>query len=394
MILIDQIKNIYENELIPLCDNILNKYSDGNIAEVNALMPNLTDVINKCIPFTRCSSVIFTLNTDKVLFGVRVNPYISNESMIKIILDAGDVVYDLYEVELDSKLLDYSAAEEIAAYLIEEICSILNPAATERVKDIIAVLIAEKDGSIKFRESVYYTNIIEFAFKTTLNNVASLLYKDKDAIGMLEIPNGLELGEILRITRDNLARSVYGIDEPETAPNLGVLQWALMVYEDIKLNIQFAKRVLNDALISTGSVIEIKLINETLKSLDKAFSQILVETENLENNYLQELSLFKAIKSQGLKSIEADLYEFKLQAKNCVEQEEALYIIRQINTRIGIIEDYIATEQLTDAEKNKWMGIDMEYRELRSELAKKKLSMRKNIGYYVDYDKLEKDFGE
>ena len=49
MILIDQIKNIYENELIPLCDNILNKYSDGNIAEVNALMPKLTDVINKCI---------------------------------------------------------------------------------------------------------------------------------------------------------------------------------------------------------------------------------------------------------------------------------------------------------------------------------------------------------
>ena len=394
MILIDQIKYIYENELIPVCDNILNEYSKGDIAGVNALMPSLSDIINKCIPFSKCSSVIFTLNTDKVLFGIRVNPFISNESMIKIILDAGEVSYDLYEMEIDSKLLDNISSEEIAAYIIEEICSVLNPAATERVKDIIADLIAEKDGCVKFRESIYYTNIIEFAFKTTLNNVASLLYKNKEAIGMLEIPNGLNLAEILIFTRENLSKSPYGIDEPETAPNLGVLQWALMIYDDVKINMQFAKRVLNDALLSTGSAIEIKLIKETLKSLDKALSQILVEAKNLEDNYLGEISLFKAIKSQGLKSIEADLYEFKLQAKNCVEQEEALYIIRQINTRIGIIEDYLNTEQLSDAEKNKWLAIDAEYRELRAELAKKKLSMRKNVGYYVDYDKLDKDFGE
>ena len=31
----------------------------------------------------------------------------------------------------------------------------------------------------------------------------------------------------------------------------------------------------------------------------------------------------------------------------------------------------------------------MEYRALREELVKKKLSMRKNIGYYVDYDKID-----
>ena len=172
MILIDQIKYIYENELIPICDKILNEYSAGNNNNINALMPELNDIINKCIPYSKCASITFTLNTDKVLFGVRVNPFISNEDMIKIILDAGEIKYNLYEVELDSKLLDISTAEEISAYLIEEICSVLNPAATERVKDIIAELIAEKDSCVKFRESIYYTNIIEFAFKVTLNNVS------------------------------------------------------------------------------------------------------------------------------------------------------------------------------------------------------------------------------
>lgn len=391
MILFDEIKHAYD-DIVDMCNGIKNEYSNGNIENINPILDQMKNSLNKCVTTAKCAGMIFTLNTDKLLFGIRVNPYISNEDMIKIILDAEQVSFNIYEIEIDSKLLDTVTGEELAACIVEEVCSILDPNATERVKDIIANLIAEKDGSIKFRESVYYTNIIEFAFKSTLNNVASLLYKDKDALGMLEIPNILNLREILINCRENLNMCLYGLEEPETAPNLGVLQWALMVYEDIKLNIRFAQRVLNDARIATGSAIEIKLIDETLKSLNKAFDQIINESNILIENYLHELSLFKAIKSQGLKSIEADLYEYKIQAKNCVEQEEALFIIRQINTRIGIIEDYIATEQISDAEKAKWTAVDMEYRELRADLAKRKLSMRKNVGYYVDYDKLDRDF--
>lgn len=396
MILSDEIKRVYDEDIVSMCNGIKNEYSNGNIENITPIIDQLKNSLNKCMAAAnsnfKCVGIIFTMNTDKLLFGIRVNPYISNEAMIKIILDADPVAFDTYELEIDSKLLDAVSGEELAACIIEEICSILDPDATERVKNIIATLIAEKDGSIKFRESIYYTNIIEFAFKSTLNNVASLMYKDKDSLGMLEIPNKLELKDTLLSCRENLNMCLYGLDAPETAPDLGVLQWALMVYDDIKLNIRFAQRVLNDARIATGSVIEIKLIDETLKSLNKAFDQVITESKNLIDNYLCELSLFKAIKTQGLKSIEADLYEYKLQAKNCVEQEEALIIIRQINTRIGIIEDYIATEQISDAEKAKWTAIDMEYRELRADLAKKKLSMRKNVGYYVDYDKLDKDF--
>ena len=391
MILFDEIKHAYE-DIVNMCNGIKNEYSNGNIENITPIIDQLKNSLNKCVTTGKCVGIIFTMNTDKLLFGIRVNPYISNEAMIKIILDAEEVSFDTYEMEIDSKLLDTVSGEELAACMVEEVCSILDPNATERVKDIIANLIAEKDGSIKFRESVYYTNIIEFAFKTTLNNVASLLYKDKDALGMLEIPNKLELRDVLTNCRENLNMCLYGLDEPETAPNLGVLQWALMVYEDIKLNIRFAQRVLNDAKIATGSAIEVKLIDETLKSLNKAFDQIVTESNTIIENYLHELSLFKAIKSQGLKSIEADLYEYKVQAKNCVEQEEALIIIRQINTRIGIIEDYLATEQLSEAEKAKWTAVDMEYRELRADLAKRKLSMRKNVGDYVDYDKLDNDF--
>lgn len=389
MILIDDIKYIYENELIPLCIKIKESYdNDSNVTEEE--LDELKKIVNKCVPGITCSGIIYTNNTDHVLFGVKVNPIIPAELMIKFLLDVNENRYiNVYNMELDSKLIYALTGEQIAAYIIEEVYSIMDKSAVETVKDYLAELIALKDGDIHLRNSINYTDILTFAFKSVLTNVASLLYKDREAIGMLEVPNQLEIKDTLYSCIENLNLNVYENDGNETAPNLGVLQWALMVYEDIKLNIKYARTTLNDALMTTGSVLEKRLITDTLKSLQRAFDEVLTESARLEDNYLQELSLFRSLKAQGLKSIEADLYEFKLQAKNCVEQEEALFIIRQINTRIGIIEDYIATENLSEAEKAKWTAVDMEYRELRQELAKKKLSMRKNIGYYVDYDKLD-----
>ena len=389
MILIDDIKYTYENELVPLCIKIKEEFDKDCSSIPDTDLNNLNQIINKCVPGLRCMSVIYTNNTDHVLFGIKVDPIIPSELMINFLLDTNDKYIENYSVEIDSKLLAIATGEQLAAALIEEIYSITDRNSIERVKDCIADLIAEKDGDIHLRNSINYTEIITFAFKNVLTNTASLFYKDKDAIGMLEVLNQLGIKEVLYNLTENLDIRLYVNQDVESAPNLGVLEWAFMIYEDIKLNIKYARTTLSEALLATGSVLEKKVINATLKSIMRAFDEVLDESARLEDNYLQEISLFKALKAQGLKSIEADLYEYKLQAKNCVEQEEALWIIRQINTRIGIIEDYIATENISEAEKAKWTAVDMEYRELRQELAKKKLSMRKNVGYYVDYDKLD-----
>lgn len=388
MILIDEVKYIYENKLVPVCINIKDEF-DNTSSVSEEKLSELNKIVNMCTPGYNCTSIIFTNNTDHLLFGVKVNPYIPAELMLNFLLDTnGERYTNTYNMEIDSKLLAAVTGEELAAYIIEEVYSIMDKNAFEKVKDYFAELVADKDGDIHLRNSINYTDIITFAFKSVLSNIASLLTKDKEAIGMLEIPNQLEIKDTLYKCMENLNLGVFELQGNETAPNLGVLQWALMVYEDIKLNVKFARTTLMDALMATGSEIEKKLINDTLKSLQRAFDEVLNESAILEQNYLKEISLFAALKSKGLKSIEADLYEYKLQAKNCVEQEEALFIIRQINTRIGIIEDYIATENLSESEREKWMAVDMEYRELRADIAKRKLAMRKNVGYYVDYDKL------
>ena len=105
MILIDDIKYVYENELVPLCIKIKENYdSDMNVSDEE--LNNLKTVVNKCTPGLTCMGVIYTNNTDNVLFGIKVNPIIPAELMINFLLDTnGERYITNYNMELDSRLL-------------------------------------------------------------------------------------------------------------------------------------------------------------------------------------------------------------------------------------------------------------------------------------------------
>ena len=67
-----------------------------------------------------------------------------------------------------------------------------------------------------------------------------------------------------------------------------------------------------------------------------------------------------------------------------------MYILRQINTRLSILEDYLYnTPGLSDAEKSRWGNLANQYRELRVELAKKNVAAKKAYGIFIDYEKLD-----
>lgn len=389
MIPVEFLQEIFEGKVVTLCNSIKNTYSKGEENSVTE-STDLCKAINELLPDYVCASVLITHNTDKVLFGVNVDPTIVDGDALNIILDTADVKLTRYNLEIDSKIIDILTGEEIAAYIVEEICSVMDPTTITEVQNILASLIAEKDGTINIKQSVNYTQLLIFGIKDTMKKIASLIYKEEDAIGMLPTPNALEIQYMLSNARENIKNLIFGKEEPVTAPKMGILQWSLMVYDDIETNLRLADEVLTTARTFTGSILEQREIDKTLKCLRRAVSEVLSEGALTRSKTINEANLFKSLKIQGLKSLENDLYEFKLQAKNCVEQEEALYIIRQINTRIGILDDYLATEELSEAQRAKWESIAMAYRELRAELAKKNVSMRKNVGYYVDYDAINK----
>ena len=145
----------------------------------------------------------------------------------------------------------------------------------------------------------------------------------------------------------------------------------------------------------TASRLEKEQIERTLKAVDSILSvnENATLTQVFREGYvdsLNEISLFKSLKANGLRSIEDAYYELLMRVKSCETEEEAMYVLRGINTRLNILEDYLFnTPDLSDNERKRWELIAIKYRELRNILAKKKIMNKKQYGIFVDYNQLD-----
>ena len=170
-----------------------------------------------------------------------------------------------------------------------------------------------------------------------------------------------------------------------------------MVYKDMKHNSVNVSDTLKESKDLTASKLIKAEIDKTLAAINRIDAEILVEGTKLISglnkpgcNRLLESSLFKGLKQSGLKSIEDKLYEYSLLIKNCDTEEDAMYILRGINTRLSILEDYIYnTKDISDAERKKWESVAMQYRLVREQLIKKKIANKKQYGLFFDYDQLD-----
>ena len=54
-----------------------------------------------------------------------------------------------------------------------------------------------------------------------------------------------------------------------------------------------------------------------------------------------------------------------MRVKNCTEANDAYLILRGINSRLSILEDYLDLEDLKDSERKHWTAVSDKYKELR-----------------------------
>ena len=59
--------------------------------------------------------------------------------------------------------------------------------------------------------------------------------------------------------------------------------------------------------------------------------------------------------------------------------------MRQINTRISLISDFIEDEDIDNTEKKKWNDVLDRFNRLRDELSNSMVYKRKNYGIFVQY---------
>lgn len=346
-----------------------------------------------------CKDCIYTLNTDKPFFGVRVFPNITVTDIKSCMCSEEPCQVSEYKLELDSKLFDLGLRpDEIAAVILYEISSIMDPETLNHVRGEINYYLCANDDCIDMSMTYSARLLFVYAIKDAMYKYSSMMFRSEADIAANSVTNSLGLTSALLSAKYILSSSYMSDGMFVRSPKFVILQWVLSIYKDLTgRNLHVVIETLKDAKAITGSQLEKICIDSILTSLEsingvftiteaKTFTQKL---KNYDLECLNEVSLFKSLKVNGLRSIEDALYEFAIRIKNCDTEEDAMYILRGINTRLSILEDYLyKTPDLSENEIKKWEGVASQYRALRDELTKKRIWNKKQYGLFFDYDQL------
>lgn len=380
--------------------NILCQKPDDRIINPNMTeLEDLKSAINELFNDNTCTNVLYTRNTDKQFFGIRISPNMSPADATIILASDERVKLDKYQIEFDSKLFDIGLnARELAALTIYEISSMMdNPDLFDRLRALVDIRLIEDDTVIDIRESVNHAQLIIFAIKDTMYKLSSIVFvEDEDIYLSNPTIEAAELGKDLVEAKIKIANSISGLGDSFRTPSTSILDWMLMMYKNMKINSRIIYDVLTDAKAFTASKLELAELDKTLQAVDRIDNSIIKEFVTLDKfmeakniSTVNEISLFKNLKRNGLRGIENDLYEFAMRVKNCTDADDAFLILRGINSRLGLLEDYLANEtKLSENDRAHWVLVADKYRQLRDILVKKKFD-NKTWGIFTNWDRFD-----
>ena len=373
-----------------------------SLLKINSYVTDLKTVLNTIFSDYgyNCVDVLYTLNTDNEYFGVYVNPSMDGVTAFKIFATGEAVKLSNYQVELDSKMfVSNLTSDEIASLILYEISSIMNPNQIEQVRNLIDIHVLADDDIINLRDSINYNQLIIYAIKDTLYKVSSLLFKDSEEdILSNNIVSELNIKDSLISAQEKLVSDVFGMADVVRTQKTeaSALKFALMVYNDLAGYAVHAIDTLKEAKQFTGSKLLKLELDKVMDAISRASSVPIKEDVSLnkffdsKNVYsLNELGLFKSLKQSGLRSIEDDYYELAVQVKSIETEADALYVLRSINSRLSILEDYIYNNTISSNEKRRYEGLAKQYRALRYEILDKKINKRKYNDLFMDLNDLE-----
>ena len=191
-------------------------------------------------------------------------------------------------------------------------------------------------------------------------------------------------GDNLNNIFDKICKSGMKINEP-TANKLVSLAWTLSVYKQVKLKRIPALKLLNKMKSITGSLLEkreMEIVENAIKTIDDANIQECCDITNKDNYYIftedkkeikqsKYAELRKAATLKNIKKFEQDVYEYKMRIRHIADEDDAYYLMRMINTRISVLEDFLEHERLSEHEHKRWWKLLDQYYSLRDELSNK-----------------------
>ena len=373
------------------------KAEDRLINPTNSNLKDMIDLLNEIFDENKCTDIIYTLNTDKQFFAMNISPAMNGSDALTILSTDANIRLVNYQIEFDSKLFDIGLdSAELTAVLLYEIASMMdNNEIFENLRALVDTRLISNDDVLLIRNSVNYAQLIILAAKDTMRKLSSILYKDSTEDLLIPAIQATNMSENILSAKEKILASISNSSDTLRSPIPVILDWVLLMYRDIKRNKSLIYDTLVDAKTFTGSKLEIREFNACIEALNRIDTTISFNEsintyfENKNMSILNEVSIFKALKKNGLRGLENELYEYTMRVKNCTNTEDAYLIMRGINSRLGILEDYLYNETLSDHDRKHWEAVVESYRQLRMVLAKKKFE-DKQYGLFFDYSALDK----
>lgn len=346
----------------------------------------LKNELNKFFIKTKCRDILYTDNTDKLFFGMRVYPIFESNDIIDILKDDKPMIFSGYYVELDSKLFDPMLNlidKELTAILIHEIGHIVYDSGTiDEVRKQVDIYLAASDDYLSDKYDKSYKEVLAYAMKDSVLKVGSIFSKigNDEIIAdsfVMSCGYGKELSSALR----KISRSAFYLNK-NVDDRLLAMSWALRLKNEFNYTRLPAIKTLNKAKQLTASKLEereLSYIIGTLNRMQDPVNESIID--NVKTRFSKKFNDFKV---KGIRSIKNDVYELNVRLRCAETEEDLLYVIRTLNSDIAILKDYL-TEDIPDEEREEIYKVLQDMYEVRENAAKKKEVSRSDSLIQVVY---------
>lgn len=363
------------------------KAKPGNKIELN----KIKDCLNKIFPDSKCVDVMYTVNTDKMFFGIVTLPILSPNEILNIMTSDEDSKIATYKVELDSKLfcdtIDLSV-DEITALIVHEVARLVNDYyPINNARYLIDKTVLDYGITLKMSEYVPYIEIIGYGIKEAARRSVSIFENN------YLVPYYLD--ETYELT-DSLRRAITKLEnkgnlwDTEVDNKSIIIKWVVRLYTDILKYRIMSLHTLEKGIELTGSVLVVNEMKNMVKKLHRIDDYSLMqEASNIINFFnstknatLNALDRFKA---NGIKNYYDDYYEIKFEYNNMDnDRGTAIALLHKINSRMSVIDDYISTERVDTQTKKRLTELYYKYDELRKNIAATKLRPPQTLLINID----------
>lgn len=334
-------------------------------------LSKLKNELNKFFIKARCKEILYTINTDKLFFGMRVYPVFDGNKAIEILGDSKTSPFEEYYVELDSKLFDPMLGlnkREKTAILLHEVGHIVYDTATiDEVRSQIDMYFAKSEDYADISASKGYRELIGYALKDSIVKAGSLFSKlgNTEMIAdtfVVSCGYGADLESAMRKVVASSTYLAKNVDD-----RFITLSWVLRLRSEFSIRRIPAVKTLNKAKTLTASKLEqreIAYATNILSRSDLGINEGFID--DIKSRFSKKFNDFKV---KGIRAMKNDIYELNLRLRTAESAEDLMYIIRQVNTDVSILQDYLA-ENLSDDERQSVIDTLAELYDIRQRAAK------------------------